>query len=151
MNLGSVLFSPSGRISREPFWVGFCCVFIVGWIASELKNETMALFMFILTLYMSISVYGKRLHDLGKSSWNQLNPLVFSVASVVFGGIFSDFFIDKNPAVAIVLFGSALLLPSLIYIAYALMVGLPAGMPGDNKYGPNPLEKTAVSAGAGNG
>jgi len=96
-----MLLSPSGRMGRKDFWVGL----IIFTLLSSLFNfalqrlvNSQSLLAFLisipfpfLVLHMTYCVYGKRLHDMGRSFWPltgmiALLILVFIVVMLAFGG-----------------------------------------------------------------
>ena len=96
-----MLLSPSGRMGRKDFWVGL----IIFTLLSSLFNfalqrlvNSQSLLAFLisipfpfLVLHMTYCVYGKRLHDMGRSFWPltgmiALLILVAIVVMLAFGG-----------------------------------------------------------------
>lgn len=75
MNIGSVLFSPNGRIGPRTFWRGLIIllmVVIVTQVASVYAGPILggiAGLVSIALVYPYLCVFGKRLHDAGKSAW----------------------------------------------------------------------------------
>ena len=82
-----MLLSPSGRMGRKDFWVGmviFSILVVLFNIAlKSLGNSTPAFLMSLpfpfLVLHMAYCVYGKRLHDMGRSFW----PLTGMIVSLI--------------------------------------------------------------------
>jgi len=72
-----MLLSPSGRIGRKDFWVAMVIfsllVVLFNFALQRLGNSTAAFFISLpfpfLVLHMAYCVYGKRLHDMGRSFW----------------------------------------------------------------------------------
>ena len=98
-----LLLSPSGRMSRRDFWLGVAVFAILAigfnFALRQLGNSTLAFLISLpfpfLALHMSYCIYGKRLHDMGRSFW----PLTAMICSLIlvaiigmlaFGG--SEFF-----------------------------------------------------------
>lgn len=162
MDWGKVLFDVNGRIGQKPFWIGVLIIVggniilpaipIIGWIA------------WLGLIWIGIAVYGKRLHDAGKTGWLHaipwaLNIILGGVAMVMIGaGLFQLILdgannTDPSPE-SIVGFIAAsggalfmLLLGTLVWIGYTLWVGLLKGESGANAYGPAPvIEAEAYAA-----
>lgn len=76
-NLFKLLFSPSGRIGRRHYLMGLAIFFVITVLFNlTLKSlgSSMAAFWLslpfpFLVLHMTYCVYGKRLHDMGRSFW----------------------------------------------------------------------------------
>ena len=76
-NLFKLLFSPSGRIGRRDYLIGlalFCVITVLFNLALKYLGNSMAAFWLSLpfpfvVLHMTYCVYGKRLHDMGRSFW----------------------------------------------------------------------------------
>ena len=100
-----LLLSPAGRIGRQHFWIGMAVfavlVVVFNWGLKQLGGSTWAFLMSLpfpfLVLHMAYSIYGKRLHDMGRSFW----PLTAMIVSLIvvaiivmlsFGG--SDYFAE---------------------------------------------------------
>ncbi len=72
-----LFLSPSGRISRRSFIIGvaglaaFIAVqlFGLGLIGMGMVNFFLTLALFFLNFHIIMALYGKRLHDLGRSFW----------------------------------------------------------------------------------
>lgn len=67
MNLGHVLFSPNGRIGQQEYWIGI--LILVGSNVFLTWIPLLGLLVWLALIYMGICIYGKRLHDIGKSAW----------------------------------------------------------------------------------
>jgi len=100
-----LLLSPAGRIGRQHFWIGMAVftvlVVVFNWGLKQLGGSTWAFLISLpfpfLVLHMAYSIYGKRLHDMGRSFW----PLTAMIVSLIvvaiivmlsFGG--SDYFAE---------------------------------------------------------
>ena len=163
-----LLLSPSGRIGRKDFWIGvllFCVISIlVNLILKHLGSGSTLAFLIslpfpFLVLHMCYAVYGKRLHDMGRSFW----PLTWMIVSLIlvliiimlsFGG--SDYFsefsqyerkAEIDPAVSEAIIeryktrlaqGLPILRASLLAIigGFTLWCGLSKPQASGNKYGP---------------
>lgn len=75
MSIGSVLFSPNGRIGPRTFWRGLIILLmavIVTQVASVYAGPALGGIAGLLSIalaYPYLCVFGKRLHDSGKSAW----------------------------------------------------------------------------------
>ena len=93
MNIPSLLFSPNGRLGVRDFYRG--AILLTGfWIISQvlmtygppLVEMTLALFT-LASVYCYLCVYGKRLHDSGRSAWYFV---IFLIAYVIVYAIVVD-------------------------------------------------------------
>jgi uncharacterized membrane protein YhaH (DUF805 family) len=153
MDWKTLFFKADGRISRQSFWIAVLILFganvLLGWI------PLIGLIISLVGLYAGVCVYSKRLHDMGKSGWLQLAPMIavfvlMGVAMMSLGGMSAmGAFSGRDDMMAGAAMGGfglmALLagLAMLIGIGFLLWVGLTPGEPGPNKYGdppaPSPL------------
>ena len=101
-----MLLSPSGRMGRKDFWIAMVIfsllVVLFNFALQRLGSSTTAFLVSLpfpfLVLHMAYCVYGKRLHDMGRSFWSLTGMIVslIMVAIIVmltFGGseYFSEF------------------------------------------------------------
>jgi len=96
MSISNVLFNPNGRITPNEFWRGIIMLVGAQIIISLVTGFAPVglaigvLFATILLVYPYICVYGKRLHDSGRSAWMFLAffcgwlLLIFFVMPVLF-------------------------------------------------------------------
>ena len=161
-----LLLSPAGRIGRQHFWIGMAVfavlVVVFNWGLKQLGGSTWAFLISLpfpfLVLHMAYSIYGKRLHDMGRSFW----PLTAMIVSLIvvaiivmlsFGG--SDYFAefsqyerkeDIDPAVRAAIQeryqarlaegnGTVRAVMSAIIGGFTLWCGLSKPENGANKYG----------------
>ena len=114
-NILKLLFSPNGRIGRRDYLVGLVgltVIFFAYGIALNLLGPTIPglfavlAFPFII-LQIAASIYGKRLHDIGRTMWPFtglifLIILIMVIVMLTFGG--ADYFAEftkyspENPA-----------------------------------------------------
>jgi len=88
-----LFLSPAGRMDRRDFWIGiagfivFVLVmqFIMNAIGTTMYGFFLFLFYIVLVFQILYSVYGKRLHDMGRSFW----PLtgVITLTFLIFLGV----------------------------------------------------------------
>jgi len=146
MDWKTLFFSPEGRIGRQAFWIGWLCLLgvnvVLGWI--PLFGQALSL----ATIYCSVCVHNKRLHDMGQTGWWQVLPWVFgpllvfgSIASVGITAIMAGLK-GGQPEMAVLGAVAGMLISMFIafaiWLAFTLWVGFSLGQPGDNKYGPAP-------------
>lgn len=161
MNIGNVLFSPNGRIGQQDYWIGIL-ILIGGNIIAQFIPILGAL-IWLGLIWVGIAVYGKRLHDSGKTAWIHLLPWALStvlafvgiaimVASAISAGVISETSADFSVEQIIALVsagGIGLLLlglSSLVWVIYTIWVGVMAGDPGENRFGPAPGSDAATAA-----
>lgn len=149
MNLGRLLFSPEGRIGQREFWIAVLILFAAGVLLHAVA--VVGTGIWLLSTYCWVCVFAKRLHDTGRSGfaqvWLYLLDFVLiavlavgGVGSIIAGTIASQ----THPGgwglviggVGLVLL--ALLAWGLVRLAFVLWLGLSAGQPGENRYGPVP-------------
>ena len=98
-NLYKLLLSPIGRIGKRDFLIGLAVFFVVTTIFNigfkQLENPMARFWASLpfpfLVLHMTYCVYGKRLHDIGRSFWPVTAMIVtliavFITVMMVFGG-----------------------------------------------------------------
>lgn len=82
-----MLLSPAGRMGRKDFWIAMVMfavlVALFNFALQRLGNSTLAFLISLpfpfLVLHMAYCVYGKRLHDMGRSFW----PLTGMIVSLI--------------------------------------------------------------------
>ena len=96
MNISQLLFSAKGRISRSTFWLRFTLPYIaivivlvvldvmLNTFSEEIGLGLLSGIFILLSLYSSIVVSIKRLHDRNKSGWWYLLALVPIVGGIWF-------------------------------------------------------------------
>lgn len=161
-----LFLSPAGRMDRRDFWIGiagfivFVLVmqFIMAKIATTLAGFFLSLIYIVLVFQILYSVYGKRLHDMGRSFWFLTGMLTLTlilaiVVMMTFGGAeyFSEFAqydrkedIDSAEIERIktnyqnrLAEGTLPLKLSLygVWAAFTLWLGLAKADPNENQYG----------------
>lgn len=161
-----LFLSPAGRLARKPFWLGLIgfAVFVtlaqfgLDAIADTLFGFFLSLAFLVLFFQILYSLYGKRLHDFGKSFWPltgmiTLTVLIALAVLMIYGGseYFSEFAkydrkADIDPAEidrlqanyqARLAEGAKVLGPLLwgIWALFTLWAGLMKPDPKANKYG----------------
>lgn len=155
MDWKTLFFSPEGRIGRSAFWIGWLVLVganvVLGWI--PLVGWALSL----ATIYCSVCVFSKRLHDMGRSGFLQVWPmvvcmvLVLGAAGMAAGpAIMAGISNADEAAVAAALMAGlggmllALLAVLVVSVGFLLWVGVSNGDPGENRYGPAPLPPVAA-------
>jgi uncharacterized membrane protein YhaH (DUF805 family) len=146
MDWKSLFFTADGRIGRQAFWIGWLMLLGVHVVAGAIPLIGWALGL--AALYASVCLYTKRLHDMGRTGWWQVLPIVLgpvliigSAISIGFGALLANL---TNAGDAWALAGVGGLFVSLaiafvVMIGFTLWVGTAEGQPGENQYGEPPL------------
>jgi len=153
MNWQTLFLSPEGRIGQKDYWIGVL-ILIVAWVLSHALH-VLAPIVWLLLIYPWVCVIAKRLHDFGKSGWLILVPVGVGIVAVIMALVFGGFTAIsaiysawsgglEEPANWAVLIGAVgimlafLGLAALVKLVFLLWVGLSAGDPAPNQYGPPP-------------
>lgn len=153
MDWKTLFLSPEGRIGRQAFWIGWLVLLGVNVVAGWLPVIGWAISL--ATIYSSVCIHTKRLHDMGQTGWWQVLPwvlgpvLVFgAVASVGVSAIMAGVQ-DGEPTAALLASIGGLVMSFFvafaIWLAFTLWVGCSTGVTGENKYGPVPPNSAAVA------
>jgi uncharacterized membrane protein YhaH (DUF805 family) len=150
-------FSANGRISRKTYWLNWLLPVIGLQIVAAVldvlfspvdpsSGERIGIFGALLALILfwpSIAMTAKRLHDRGMTGWWQIAPI-----SVIIPAVAAYWYLNKPDAASAPvdpLVGSAVGIALIVIVAFVVLY--PAintlflrGLPGPNKYGPDPLE-----------
>lgn len=152
MDWKTLMFTADGRIGRQAFWIAWLMLLgvnmvagwvpLIGWIASAA------------TLFCFVCIYAKRLHDIGKSAWWQLLPILLgpvllmgSVMWLVFGSIGIAMGGGDPGVFALAGVGGvvvAAVLGFVVTVGFTLWVGCAQGQTLDNRWGDPPLHALAV-------
>ena len=158
MNITHVLFSPNGRIGQQEYWIGILIL-----IAANIVANFIPILGFLISLaliWVGIAVYGKRLHDAGKSAWLHAIPWVIAIVLGTIGAVMAGGAVlaalaggggGDDVDVVTLLAGAGMasiffMLSFLVWIAYTIWVGLLKADPGDNRFGPAPGTVQAAPA-----
>jgi uncharacterized membrane protein YhaH (DUF805 family) len=147
MNWGHLFFNFSGRINRAKYWIAmlvysaiYIVLAIVGYVTDnsaiyQAINGMLNIVIFISSLAVGV----KRLHDRNKSGWYLV--LFYIVPGIlVTAGIVVGTFMDDS-----ILLASILGLAAFAIGVWAFVeLGCLRGTIGPNRYGPDPLEPTAI-------
>ena len=147
MNLGHVLFGLNGRIGQQDYWIGI--LILVGSNVFLTWIPLLGVLIWAALIYMGICIYGKRLHDIGKSAW--IHGLVWLIQLVIGmlgfamagGAIMAALASGGGEQVGLAALmgasGSLFLIGGLgflIWIVYTIWLGVTAGEAGENRFGP---------------
>ncbi len=148
MDYQYVLLNPHGRIAPREFWIGVLIIFC-GNILSGLVPLLGGL-IWLGLIWVGICVYGKRLHDSGRSAWLHVIPWGVSLlaglisAIIVGGALFVGFMSGEGVSLFSLMAAGGLVsgvsgISTLVWLGYTLWVGFADGQPGANAYGPAPI------------
>lgn len=125
------LFGFDGRLSREPYWLGFLFVFLIvtfgtAPLAAPSEEEgvlisPVTLIVFLAAIWSQFALAVKRLHDRDLSGWYCL--ILFAPILVMATPLFI-------PLATIVNFG------------FFGVIGVVPGTPGPNRFGPGPNQRS---------
>lgn len=136
MSLAELFLNSQGRIGRGRFWMGFALLAMLQSGACMIPHA--GWFAFMVLAYGWICLYAKRLHDIGRSGWMTLWPILVSLLALSAAAAFwlHTFEVKANgPPLFWVSIGS-LCAASLIDLAFVAWVGLSPSEADENPYGP---------------
>ncbi|MEO1643386.1 MAG: DUF805 domain-containing protein [Pseudomonadota bacterium] len=157
MGVGPLLFSPNGRITQAQFWAAWSGLVAANFVFSFIP--LLSNIMSIVLVYVGVCIYGKRLHDFGRSAWVHLIPWVVTLI-IGFGVAFRNFeavtaFLElaesgRQPTEeeALELFNQlgpfffAVFINVIIWLVYTIWVGSKASQKFDNRFGKGPAGDT---------
>ncbi|TRO96783.1 DUF805 domain-containing protein [Glycocaulis profundi] len=145
MNIVNLLFVPNGRIAAGPFWIGVAIL-----IAVNLVSQFIPILGFVLSLlmvYVGVCVYGKRLHDAGKSAWLHVIPWIVSLIvmfvsiGMVTGEIIAATEAGEEPDLTVLFAANpaaagVFAFSLLIWLGWTVWVGTLKSDPAANRHGP---------------
>ncbi len=143
----ALFLSTRGRVGRQAFWIAFAVLIVVGIVLNLIPIIGQLLALLLVWPYVAVGA--KRLHDVGRTAWWMLAPLLLSigcfVAAAVAGGasFLAAFQQNDNQAIGQAVGGLGVLLllvclAILIPPGFLLWLGLDKGDEGTNRYGPPP-------------
>lgn len=152
MDWKSLFFSFEGRIGRQAFWIAWLALLgvnvVLGWI------PLIGWLLGLLSIYCSVCIHATRLHDMGRTAWLQLIPVVVWIVAIILivagaGGsaIVAALADGREEAVAAAALGGlgigllAVIVAFLTQLAFLLWIGLTPGQPGPNRFGPPPARE----------
>ena len=144
----TLLFSFQGRTRRSHFWIGWLIVQGLGFVLGFIPVVGI---LGLVLIWPNLAINVKRLHDMGKSGWLQLIPIVIFIVAIVVGVIaggaaavmgamsgHSDAEAGMAALGGLGLFFIMLCLAGLVGLIFLLWVGVSPTQPGENRYGPEP-------------
>lgn len=157
MDWKTVFFSPEGRINRQTFWIAWLVLLgvnvVAGWI------PLVGFIISLVTIWCSICIHSTRLHDMGKTGWLQVIPVIawivaigvifMSVGAAIVAGVASD---GADDVMAMALAGGfggalmAMMVAFLVGLVFLLWIGLTPGQAGANRFGAPPESATPAPA-----
>ena len=152
MDWKSLFFSAEGRIGRQAFWIGWLVLLgvqvVAGWI--PVIGHALGL----VALFAWVCLCTKRLHDMGRSGWWQLVPVILgpvlvvgSALSIGVSAILGEIANIDTDWAAMAGVGGLLASIAIAFFtaaAFTLWVGVSQGQAGENRYGEPPLTPVMV-------
>lgn len=135
-----LFLSPTGRIGRREFWIGFAILFVASLVVNIIP--VLGTLVGLALIYPQVCVQAKRLHDMGHTAWLMLIPfgvtILAMIMAMVSGGaaMFSGDYASAGAAMGGALL--ALSLAGLVSLGFLLWIGLTPSQAGDNRFGPQP-------------
>ena len=147
MDWKSLFFSAEGRIGRQAFWIGWLMLLgahvVAGWI--PLIGQVIGL----IAVFAWVCLCTKRLHDMGRSGWWQLLPVMLgpvliigSALSIGVGAVLAELTNGNAEWAALAGVGGLFVSLAIAFFsvaAFTLWVGVSEGQAGENRYGEPPL------------
>ena len=129
-----------GRISRQPFWIGFALLFAAEVaaqsFAQSIEGDRLGAIVDLAFTYPEFALFAKRAHDRNTPIWLVAMFFVIGVmlnflTMVGWGG---------SPETRTPLFMVVLTLWAVFALALLIDLGFRPGVQGRNQYGPDPLD-----------
>ncbi len=146
MDWKALFLSVDGRIGQKDFWIGLLLLFVTGLIAQ--KIPLISWLWPLASLYFGVCVYGKRLHDIGKSAWLVLIPVgiiaIATVLATIIGGAAllsgastgSDTLAAAGGLAGLGLASLIMLAGGAACLGFVIWLGTRPPEPTDNEFGP---------------
>lgn len=143
----TAMLSFDGRLRRQHFWISFAILFGVGLVTGWIP--LLGLLISIVLIWPNLAIVVKRLHDMGKSGWLALIPVVGSILGIAImfiggaGALASAAINGEEPSAAAAMGAlGAMGIGGLVWLitglGFLLWIGITDSQPGENQYGPNP-------------
>ena len=153
MDFGKLFFSAYGRIGRQEFWVGWIMLWMIGIFTMliPLINSI----AWIPLIYCGICIRSKRLHDMGRTGWLQVVPVIACIVFwvivfwvivfwAILGSNVSAALMDEasDPSIVLGVMGVviAAAVAWLIDVGFLIWIGVSDRDHYDNIYGPGPAD-----------
>jgi uncharacterized membrane protein YhaH (DUF805 family) len=152
MDWKSLFFTAEGRIGRQAFWIGWLVVVGVHTLGHAIP--LIGPFLGLAAIFAWVCLCSKRLHDMGRSGWWQVLPIVLgpvlviaSAISIGFGAMLSEVTHGDFDWATMAGVGGLLVSVATAFVVVAgftLWVGTSASEPGENRYGEPPIGAVLV-------
>lgn len=144
----TLLTAPGGRIGRTVYWAGFIIIMALS-VGLGALGPIGGLFALML-VWPQICIQAKRLHDINRSAWLMLIPIVVIIGSWIMaaqvGGAPLMMAMESNDNDALVKLANnrpsvlfVVVAPILVGFGFLFWVGLTGGAIGPNRFGPPPM------------
>jgi uncharacterized membrane protein YhaH (DUF805 family) len=144
--IARAFLSLRGRLRRKQFWLGFFVVFVGAAYAGQNQDSANTI-VGLVTLYVALCVYGKRLHDFGKPATYMIVPFAATVAYYAYATAEISHAFRGGPQ-AIWQLRQRLQGPYFALMAawsiVTFWVGIHPSEQGDNRYGMDTSERESV-------
>ena len=121
-----------GRAPRTEFWRYILVYLVISILLDILGIRLLSTVVGLALLVPTLAITVRRLHDVGKSGWLVLIPIVPAFLTL------SLFYLSW-------LLGVVFALATVLCSAYLIYLYVLPGMVGPNQFGPDPLQRKAVS------
>lgn len=144
MDIVNLLFNVNGRIGQREFWTGVVILVVGNILISVIP--VLGVLIWLVLVWVGIAVYGKRLHDVGKSAWFHAIPwavtLLLSLDALIMT-VNAIMGATSRGSESVILASSGMMGPlfflgNLVWLGYTLWVGLMDSELGENAYGQAP-------------
>jgi uncharacterized membrane protein YhaH (DUF805 family) len=152
MDWKSLFFTAEGRIGRQAFWIGWLVILGVHTVAHAIP--LLGGLLALAAVFAWVCLCAKRLHDMGRSAWWQLLPIVLgpvlvigSAISIGLGAVVAEAAHGDASLTALAGVGGlfvSLALAVVVAIGFTLWLGIGEGEAGENRYGEPPLVPVMV-------
>lgn len=139
----TLFFDANGRIGQRDYWIGIIAIFVINVVLGWLP--LVGTIISLVGIYAGVCVSSKRLHDMGRSGWLAAIPFGVTLAATLMSaislaGMVGAAAYDNGLGMAAGLGTLAILWPLafLLNLAFMIWLGVTAGQPEDNLYGPPP-------------
>lgn len=152
-NWSNVFFSVDGRIPRSRFWAAWGIMIAVGVFGGAIPFIGFVVQFGL--IWANICVYGKRLHDMGRSAWWLLPFMFFGMLSWIAAFAFLGFTlagmdarqsnlpIDSDTGLALLAGAAGFWI--ILYWGFTIWVGATPSEPRENRFGPAPGQSLATT------
>lgn len=136
-----LFFDANGRIGQKDYWIAFAATFVAGLVLTWLP--LIGTIISLVLIYCGVCIASKRLHDMGRSGWLAALPYgVYALATVLSAFTFIGGIVgaangaDYGMLAGMGFIGLLWTVTFVLNVAFVIWLGVTAGQPGDNAYGP---------------